>query len=293
MSQAITQNIEYPCSYDGTLQPARALRSSKVKQPLLVILHPWSHGYEVLNMPKVEQWCLDNDWNLIHPHFRGPSWNVLSCGHDAAVQDIVDAVRFGLSEYKADSKNVFLTGISGGGFHTMLMTGRHPELFRGTSSWVGISDIKAWHLESTKRRYGYDGHIEKVCGGNPQVDEKASAEALRRSAISYLKVGNPIESIEISAGIHDGHTGSVPISQSIHAYNALVGEEARVSQELIGIMTETATIPPEAAFADEDPTFGSKKILFRRKSGNVRLNIFEGGHEGVESAIIAWLSNFE
>mgnify|MGYP000276918855 FL=1 len=48
----------------------------------------------------------------------------------------------------------------------------------------------------------------------------------------------------------------------------------------------------EAQAGDEgfDGTFGRKYFL-RRRSGNARLTIFDGGHEGIASATIAWFEN--
>ena len=171
----------------------------------------------------------------------------------------------------------------------MLMTGRHPELWKGTSAWCGISDIKAWHAQSRVRKYGYDKHIEMVCGGDPQTDAAAEASAIHRSAITYLQPSNPIPSIEIAAGIHDGHKGSVPISQSLNAFNALVLPEDRIAQNDIDMMTEFEQVPSNLPKSFIDPDFGKQAIHFRKQVDNVRVTIFEGGHEMVQTAVIAWL----
>ena len=75
MPELLTEDFLYPASYDQTQQPARGLAAKNPNRPLLVILHPWSWGYRHQNSPAVEQWCVENDWNLVHPHFRGPSSN--------------------------------------------------------------------------------------------------------------------------------------------------------------------------------------------------------------------------
>ncbi|MBR5024256.1 MAG: hypothetical protein IKX48_04255, partial [Victivallales bacterium] len=113
--------------------------------------------------------------------------------------------------------------------------------------------------------------------------------AVHRSALTYLQPNNPVPSIEIAAGIHDGHAGSVPISQSLNAFNALVLPEARIAQNDIDMMTEFETIPAHLPGPTMDPDFGSKTIHFRKQVDNVRVTIFEGGHEMVQSAVIAWL----
>ncbi len=289
MAKLLTEDFLYPASYDQTQQPARGLAAKNPNRPLLVSLHPWSWGYRHLDSPAVEQWCVENDWNLVHPHFRGPSWEPLSCGHDAAVQDIVDVVKYVQAAWNVDVANTFCTGCSGGGYHTMLMTGRHPELWKGTSAWCGISDIKAWHAESRLRKYGYNNHIETACGGDPQIDAAAEASAVHRSALTYLQPNNPVPSIEIAAGIHDGHQGSVPISHSLNAFNALVLPEDRIAQNDIDMMTEFEQVPSSLPKSFMDPDFGKQTIHFRKQVDNVRVTIFEGGHEMVQSAVIAWL----
>jgi hypothetical protein len=41
--------------------------------------------------------------------------------------------------------------------------------------------------------------------------------------------------------------------------------------------------------AVDDPSYGARRVLFRRASGKARVTIFEGGHEVVEAAALAWL----
>lgn len=289
MTDFITQDITYPCSYDQTEQPARSLQARQPQRPLLVLLHPWSWGYQYQHPREIVQWCQDHDWNLIIPHFRGPSWEHLSCGHEAAVQDIVDAVTFACSVYQADARNVLLCGGSGGGFHTLLLAGRHPELWKAVSAWCPISDLVAWHRQEAPKRYGYPAHIEAVCGGNPQTDADAQANAIHRSPLTYLEPNLPCR-IDINAGIHDGHTGSVPISHALNAFNACVLPENRIPQQVIDIMTQTETVPDGYQFAGEAPEFASRPVLFRKQAEQTTVTIFEGSHETVASAVIAWLS---
>ena len=99
--------------------------------------------------------------------------------------------------------------------------------------------------------------------------------------------------LDINAGITDGHTGSVPISHSLRAFNALAGEADRLSDRQIAHFVETQTVPPGLEFAEADPTYGAKRVLFRRQSNNVRITIFDGGHELITEAAFAWLERQE
>ena len=55
-------------------------------------------------------------------------------------------------------------------------------------------------------------------------------------------------------------------------------------------MTEHETVPETLRDpALEDSSYGTRKPLFRRQSGMVRITLFAGGHEIVEAAAIHWL----
>lgn len=288
MTEFITQDITYPCSYDLSEQPARVLQATRPGRPLLVYLHAWSWGYRQPEPQELSRWCDRHDWNLILPHFRGPSWNPQSCGHEAAVQDIADAVAHAIRTYQADPANVFLCGCSGGGFHTLLMAGRHPHLWKGVSAWVPIADLVAWHRQPAAIQAGYAAHIESVCGGNPQSDSAAAANAVHRSPLTYLEPNLPCV-IDINAGIHDGHSGPVPVSHALHAFNACVLPEERIPQEDIDAMTDGEAVPSRLRLQDDLPGFGDHHALYRRQADQTTVTLFEGGHEIVPTAVIAWL----
>jgi len=58
-------------------------------------------------------------------------------------------------------------------------------------------------------------------------------------------------------------------------------------------MTEQARIPEGIGFVGVDATYGKKPVLFRADSDGVRVTIFEGGHELVPSAALAWLKGVD
>jgi hypothetical protein len=81
----------------------------------------------------------------------------------------------------------------------------------------------------------------------------------------------------------------VPISQSLGAFNALALPEERFTKEEIEYFTREAKVPPhrlrQAPFSSE----GGLKILFRRESANVRIMVFDGGHEKNTEDAVRWL----
>jgi hypothetical protein len=88
--------------------------------------------------------------------------------------------------------------------------------------------------------------------------------------------------LKIYCGIHDGYTGSVPITQSIYFYNNLVGEMggpeyAMVPEKDISTMLAKRTYEP---LIEKPASFlGDRLIHYRRSFQSIQLCIFEGGHE--------------
>ena len=83
------------------------------------------------------------------------------------------------------------------------------------------------------------------------------------------------------AGIHDGHTGSVPVGHAIRAFNALADEKHRVPDADIDFIEKNQRVPEAWMFRGRDPFYpDSKRVHMRVTSANARLTIFEGGHSG-------------
>lgn len=286
----VTEDIRYTSTADGTLQPARFLRSSAATAvPLVVGLHTWSADYRQFYMPEIEAWCARHGWAYIHPDFRGPSWTPQAAGSELAVADIQDAVRWAREHVAVDAQRIYLVGGSGGGYHALLMAGRAPQIWAGVSAWVPISDLTAWYHECRARGLEYADHIVKSCGGAPGTSAAVDEQLRQRSPLTWLSQAHGMP-LDINAGIHDGHRGSVPVSHALLAFNAVAATGARLALADILSIVEREEVPahlqPEAV---DDPAYGERRVLFRRASGQVRVTLFEGGHEVVESAALEWL----
>ena len=118
---------------------------------------------------------------------------------------------------------------------------------------------------------------------------RAARECLLRSPLSWL-ANAPDLPIDISTGIHDGHTGSVPVSHTFNAFNVLAADKDKVSEEDIDYVVKNEAIPEHLVCNEVDPAFGEHKVLFRRVSNNVRLTIFDGNHDLYEKPALEWLS---
>lgn len=284
------QEILYDCKIDKTRQPAMFRRADGCNsRPLLVGLHTWSYDH-IWHYEKFGDYCERNNWNFIFPEFRGPNWQPDACGSDFVISDLEDAVRFVCGNADIDKKRIYLCGGSGGGHCSLLLAARRPDLWTAVSSWCPISDICSWHEQSIALKQGYYKHIERACGGNPETDADAHKQAILRSPVSWLINAADLP-LSINCGIHDGHDRySVPIDQSILAFNVLARPEDRIEQDDMVFMVENETVPEHLRYRDEDPAFGTHKVLLRRVSNNVRLTIFDGGHDLFDTAALEWLS---
>lgn len=287
---ADAKRIEYLSKADNTMQPAYYYSPGKDEAvPLIVGLHTWSGNLEQVNT-SFFRYAKEHGWAMIYPNFRGPNWTPEACGSDLVVGDIVSAVEYVKSVRKIDTNRVYLMGSSGGGYLSLLMASRHPEIWAGVCAWVGIADLAAWHAETKARKMSYYQHLEKACGGAPGTSPEVDAQYKHRSAITWADGAKSVP-LSINHGIHDGHTGSVPVSHSLNFFNKIVPQEKQISAADITYIVDKEAIPESlSAGVPVDPSYGQYKVLFRRESGNTRLTIFEGGHSCVSQAGLDWLS---
>ena len=284
------QEVRILSTADGTEQPALFYApEGKEKRPLLVALHTWSGDYlQEIGIPYAD-WCIEKGWVLIHPNFRGPNHNPQATGSELAVRDVLDAVEYAKKNASVDEARIYLIGVSGGGYMALLMAGRAPDRWAGVSAWVPLTDLKQWYLDSVKADRNYAQDIVASVGGIPTENARAEEECRKRSPLTYLAAAKGTK-IDINAGIHDGHTGSIPIRHSLEAFNLLASEEDRISEADIDFMVEKELVPVSLrGEVQADPLYGEKKVLFRRVSKNVRITLFEGGHEILFAAGLAWL----
>ncbi len=290
----------FKSSYDGTEQQLYFEAPEKAGAeavPLIVGLHTWSMNIRRTdNYAPVRKWAKTKGWAFVGPNFRGANNHPEACGGEPAVQDIVDSVEYAKAHAKIDARRIYIVGGSGGGHMTLLMAGRHPEIWAGCAAFCPISDLARWHADSMLRHPGrsksYAQMMERSCGGTPEAKPD---EYARRSPLTHLaaarKAGVPVY---IVTGIHDGWTGSVPVGHSIRAFNALADEKDRVPEADIAAIEETQAIPPTLkSESGLDPFYGIRgkgRMHFRRTSANVRLTIFEGGHGGNYPAGLDFLS---
>ena len=291
-AMALKMAVDVTSTKDGTpqkvvyTQPDSAAKNLPGPAvPLLVFLHTWSGSIE--QGPLLIGLAKQRGWVMVAPDFRGINDHPEACASDLASQDIVDAVEYAKSRARIDTDRIYLVGGSGGGHMSLVMAARTPQIWAAVSAWVPISDLTAWHAESTVRKNQYAQMIEQCCGGKP--GPATEAEYRHRSPLFHLAAAKGVP-LDINTGIHDGHTGSVPVSQSLHAFNVLAAQDKQISGEDIAFMTREEKIPALLAAETQHDPERQMATLFRRSSGNVRVTVFEGGHDSEPAASLEWLA---
>ncbi|MFH1920202.1 MAG: prolyl oligopeptidase family serine peptidase, partial [Planctomycetota bacterium] len=287
------EKVFVPSSIDATEQPCYVILPEGFDRegpaaPLLVALHTWSGNVEQRDL-KMEAEAEQRGWIYLWPHFRGPNNAPEACGSEKAQRDILDAVDWVLERYPVDKRRIYLTGASGGGHMTMLMAGRYPDRWTAASAWVGISDLAAWHARHAETRYGE--MVRNSCGGAPGESASVDEEYRVRSPKTWMHQAVDLP-LDLAAGVHDGHKGSVPIRHSLEAFNLVAAAQGLpgVTEEEIAQLSrpDGRLDNPRPGDKEEDPTFG-RAIHLRRTAGQARVTIFEGGHEGIAQAAAEWL----
>ena len=266
-------------SVDGSMQLAVFYKTTRTEsQPLIVSLHTWSGDYSQED-PLTKEILL-RDWNYIHPNFRGANNNPDACGSELVIPDIEDAIEYAIANGNVDKSQVHIIGVSGGGYATLLAFMKINFPVRSFSAWASISDLDNWYWECRGRRLKYAGDLEKITSGGNHFN---AAEAYKRSPLfmQFQPEKRKGSFLNIYAGIHDGYTGSVPISHSIDMYNKLLNamypdkSDEKISDSL-KLSLITKQINPAA---DTSLVIGGRIIHLIRELPNLSFTLFEGTHE--------------
>ena len=291
---AVTR-YDIPSSLDGKAQPVLAWapeNAAAQPTPLFVFLHSWSSDYTQDNSKWLRA-CAERGWIWLHPNFRGINQSPQACGSRFARQDILDAIDHACTLWQVDRQRIYLAGVSGGGHMSLLMAGHHPERFSAISSWVGPTDLAEWHRFHTQdgKPGKYAKMIEKSLSGAPGTSVEIDADYRDRSPVFHLHRAVTLP-VSIWAGVEDGHTGSVPVSHSLRAFNAICRgqQQPEISEaEIQQLVGDRQLQQPTAADVADDAEL-DRKIFLRRRAGPSIVTIFDGGHESLPTAALAWLS---
>jgi len=271
--------VKIKSTSDSSLQNAWFYRSSKsTPQPLIISLHTWSGDYNQED-PLAKEVLL-HDWNYIHPDFRGPNNNQKACGSQYVIADIEDAIRYAIKNGIVDTANVHIIGISGGGYATLVAFMKINYPVKSFNAWASISDLGNWYWETKGRNLKYASDVEKVATKDTVFSWEELAERSPMQ-MQYPSEKRKNSTLNMYAGVHDGYSGSVPISHSVLFYNKIASELfPGQTEKLVPDSTLLSLVVKQLnPYADKTLTLGSRKIHLSKNSPTLNLTIFEGTHE--------------
>ncbi len=262
--------------------------TSNKTQPLIVSLHTWSGTYSQED-PLAREAYLRN-WNYIHPDFRGENNKSDACVSAQVISDIEDAISFALKNSNADSTEIHIIGVSGGGLASLAAYMKLNFSVKSFTAYAPISDLESWYYETKARNLKYAQDVEKITSDTFVFD---ALEARKRSPLFMdLNIEKRKNAhLYILTGIHDGYTGSVPITHSILFYNKILKKlysdkeiEAIHDTTIVSLLSKRMN--PQAK---ENETFGNRKIHLYKKMPNLELMLFEGTHEMITPQALSLL----
>ncbi|MBT5876891.1 MAG: prolyl oligopeptidase family serine peptidase [Candidatus Latescibacteria bacterium] len=288
--------ISVTSSMDGTEQPSYLIlppgfEPDGAPVPVVVSLHTWSGNLEQRNAD-LEAAVGERGWIYLFPDFRGVNDHAEACASELSRRDVIDALDWVMAHYPVDAEKVYLTGMSGGGYMTLAMVERYPDRWTAASAWVPLSDLRSWY--DFHARDGYGEMTRSCVGGDPGKDPGVVEEMIRRSPIHQLSQARDV-AIDINAGRFDGHNGaSIPVWHSLAAFNAIAESQgaSMVSDTEIAQMSRHDPRLDHPLDGDEvyDAVY-DRRVFLRRTAGKARVTIFDGAHEGIAPATVAWFDD--
>ncbi|MVZ66569.1 prolyl oligopeptidase family serine peptidase [Sphingobacterium sp. DK4209] len=287
-----TRLIEIKSTKDATVQKSYLYSSTrKTKSPLIISLHTWGGNYA--QRDPLLKYCIAADVNYLHPDFRGPNNKPEAAGSELVSQDIDDAIQWALDSLQVDMDQIHVVGVSGGGFATALsyMKSKHP--IKSFHAFVGIYNLEDWYYESLGRKNAYAKDIIAITGGT--ANQPNFAEAKKRSV---LLMSTPTKqrkqaSLHLYVGLHDGYTGSVPISHSLELYNKVVLDfDKHANKALISLEDRYTLLKRRSSpnFSIISQGFMGRDIIYQKQyQDKVKIIVFDGGHEMPEANLLPYI----
>jgi predicted esterase len=287
------ESVVIPSTADGKKQHALFFDPHQSgPRPLLVVLHSWSESYlQNIGIP-YGVFAEKNGWVLVAPDHRGPYRTPEATASELAQQDVLDAIDYAKRRADVDPARVYLVGYSGSAMMSLVLAGKHPEEFGGVVAWVPVYDLVDWYawLEENGPTRHYVHDVEVSCGGPPVPGSAAAEECKERSPSTWLSNARGRVNILIGAGIWD-HL--VPPDQALRAFDDLASPEDRIGDEMLAKIDETRSIPPDLEGSPPSPLFAKAGVkgLFSRTSEKATVVVFQGSHDLVYNAGLAWLAD--
>lgn len=277
-----TRLIQIKSSIDESQQKCYLFRSMATSpKPLIISLHTWGGNYA--QRDPLLKYCIEADINYLHPDFRGPNNNPDAAGSALVVRDIDDAIQWAIDSLNVDTKDIHIVGVSGGAFTTVISYMKTRHSIKSFHAFVGIYDLANWYYESLQRKNNYANDILAITGmvnGKPAPDEVKKRSPLWMETPIKQRTNSKLN---LYAGLHDGYTGSVPISHSLEMYNKVVYDFNKNTKGSQISLEERYTLLKRRSLPHfeikKDAFMGRDLILQRNYKDFVEIIVFDGGHE--------------
>jgi pimeloyl-ACP methyl ester carboxylesterase len=120
--------------------------------PLVVAFHSWGGSADEVISGNGGQGAFyanavtERGWLLLAPalYRLGEPWHVAVLDVQHRIVELVDKVR---AEYGVDGSRIYLIGISGGGYRSVMMAAKYPDVFAAAVDVKGFTNITDWYWE--------------------------------------------------------------------------------------------------------------------------------------------------
>lgn len=281
--------ITIKSSVDSSFQKAYFYKTiSTTPKPLLVSLHTWSGDYTEYD--GLSELSMKNDFNYIHPNFRGANSKSDACLSKKVISDIDDAIDFAKRNANVDESKIYIIGASGGGYTGLGAFIKSKHKIARISIWVPITDLISWYNYGVSKNK--DFILDILACTSSSKSELNILEAKKRSPIYWNIPTQKLRNCQISlyTGIYDGIDGNVPISHSIDFYNKTLNIlKAKDSLNYVTVK-ERFELRNLRKSLDGFEIISNRKVHLKKNFENISLTIFEGGHEMlIDSAFLDFL----
>ncbi len=273
--------VDIPSSLDNSKQKAYIFTATNKNRPLIVSLHTWSGDYS--QDDPLAEFAKSQNINYIHPNFRGPNWTTDACCSNKVIKDIDDAIQYMINTDKIDLSNITIVGTSGGAYTALCYYFKTKHQIKQFLSWAPLSDLEDWYIDSKIRESHYANDIYSCTNSKDNILN--INEAQKRSPLYYPLNKNTFRNskLYIFAGIHDGYTGSIPITHSINMYNKILERDNAPSPYFVSRKDTKFMLANRSSkwIKDINMKIEDRDVYFYKKYKNISLTIFDGEHENL------------
>lgn len=220
------ESVQIPAR-DGRQIPAvltLAATESDAKPPLVLLIHGGPHGVR-------DSWLFDpwaqllatRGYTVLQVDYRGSGGygqDFETAGYrqwgGAIIDDLIDATRWVIAQGHADGERVCAVGASFGGYASLMLAARAPELYDCALSYAGLSDLRLMHRK---------GDIQQTSHGENYLERAIGHEEAQLAEYSPVSHAATIEAAVML--VHGGEDLRVPLAHAKAMKKALeeIGKE--------------------------------------------------------------------